>query len=253
MANVYRLDRGELRKPTKMSNGWMRIDGRITRTGVFTYRLPNGKVRRELRLPDEVFKQDAMQSFALVPVTDEHPPVMLDATNTKDFARGSVAGTLRKDGEFVAGELLITDADLIKKLEDGAAREISCGYNCDLEEVPGVTGDGQRYDAIQRNIRGNHVAIVPKGRAGPEARVRMDGAGVEVLDGDDDQLQDEDGKWSSGGGGGGGSKVKPGANLKTPDSRFQPRGKALGKAPVYGSKPKSGRATMNPRLPGSDS
>lgn len=216
MANVYRLDRGELQKPTKMSNGWMRIDGRITRTGVFTYRLPGGKVRRELRLPDEVFKTDAMQSFALVPVTDEHPPAMLDANNTKDYARGSVAGTLRKDGEFVAGELLITDAALIKKLEDGKAREISCGYNCDLDETPGVTSDGLRYDAIQRNIRGNHVAIVPKGRAGPEARVRMDGAGVEVLDGDDDQPRDEDGKWSSGGGGGGGGKSKPGATLKSP-------------------------------------
>lgn len=195
----------------------MRIDGRITRTGVFTYRLPGGKVRRELRLPDEVFKTDAMQSFALVPVTDEHPPAMLDAHNTKDYARGSVAGTLRKDGEFVAGELLITDAALIKKLEDGKAREISCGYNCDLDETPGVTSDGLRYDAIQRNIRGNHVAIVPKGRAGPEARVRMDGAGVEVLDGDDDQPRDEDGKWSSTGGGGGG-KSKPGATLKSPQA-----------------------------------
>lgn len=215
MANVYRLDRGELQKPTKMSNGWMRIDGRITRTGVFTYRLPGGKVRRELRLPDEVFKTDAMQSFALVPVTDEHPPAMLDAHNTKDYARGSVAGTLRKDGEFVAGELLITDAALIKKLEDGKAREISCGYNCDLDETPGVTSDGLRYDAIQRNIRGNHVAIVPKGRAGPEARVRMDGAGVEVIDGDPDQPRDEDGKWSGSGGGGGG-KSKPGASLKSP-------------------------------------
>ena len=90
-----------------------------------------------------------------------------------------MAGTLRKDGEFVAGELLVTDADLIKKLEDGAARELSCGYNCDLDEKPGVTADGLRYDAIQRNIRGNHVAVVPKGRAGPEARVRMDGAPVE--------------------------------------------------------------------------
>lgn len=197
---AYRIDRGNLSKPLKMANGWLRIDGRITRTGVFTYRNSDGSMRRELRLPEEVFKEDAMQSFALVPVTDEHPPGFLDAKNTREYARGSVAGTLRKDGEFIAGELLVTDADLIKKLEDGVARELSCGYNCDLDEKPGVTADGLRYDAIQRNIRGNHVAVVPKGRAGPEARVRMDGASVEVLDGDDDQPRDEQGQFSSGGG-----------------------------------------------------
>lgn len=208
---AYRIDRGNLSKPVKMSNGWLRIDGRLTRTGVFTYRNDDGTMRRELRLPEEVFKTDAMQSFALVPVTDEHPPGFLDAKNTREYARGSVAGTLRKDGEFIAGELLVTDADLIKKLEDGAARELSCGYNCDLDEKPGVTADGLRYDAIQRNIRGNHVAVVAKGRAGPEARVRMDGASVEVLDGDDDQPRDENGQWSSGGG-----SSKPSATLKTP-------------------------------------
>jgi len=222
---AYRIDRGNLSKPVKMSNGWLRIDGRITRTGVFTYRNSDGTMRRELRLPEEVFKSDAMQSFALVPVTDEHPPGFLDAKNTREYARGSVAGTLRKDGEFIAGELLVTDADLIKKLEDGAARELSCGYNCDLDEVPGVTSDGLRYDAIQRNIRGNHVAVVPKGRAGPEARVRMDGASVEVLDGDDDQPRDESGKWSSTGGGGGGAKAsKPSVTLKTPSLSACSRG-----------------------------
>lgn len=203
---AQRLDRGiALQKPTKLENGWMRIDGRITRTGIFTYRLPDGKLRRELRLPEEVFKTDAMQSFSLVPVTDEHPPAFLDATNTKEFARGSVAGTLRQDGQFIAGEMLVTDADLIAKLEKGKAREISCGYTCDLEESPGEL-NGERYDAIQRNIRGNHVAIVERGRAGPEARVRMDAA-VCTEDGDDDQPRDESGRWSSTGAASGKSSV----------------------------------------------
>lgn len=212
---AQRLDRGiALQKPTKLSNGWLRIDGRITRTGVFTYRLPDGKMRRELRLPEEVFKADAMQSFALVPVTDEHPPAFLDATNTKEYARGSVAGTLRQDGQFIAGEMLVTDADLIAKLEGGKAREISCGYTCDLEESPGEL-NGERYDAIQRNIRGNHVAIVERGRAGPEARVRMDAA-VCTADGDDDQPRDENGRWSSSGGGG---ASKPSVSLKSPSEK----------------------------------
>lgn len=191
--SVNRIDQGpELGRPVRLANGWLRVDGRLTRTGIFLYRKADGSIRRELRTDAEVFAPEAINSFGLVPVTDEHPPAFLDASNTKDHARGSIGESPRRDGKFIAAPLLVTDAELIAKLEDGTARELSCGYTCDLEETPGVTPDGHRYDAIQRNIRGNHVAIVPRGRAGPEARVRMDGADLPVLrieteteDGDD--------------------------------------------------------------------
>lgn len=191
---VLRIDRGAspLGKPQRLPNGWLRVDGRLTRTGIFVYRRADGSIRRELRTDAEVFAAEAVASFGSVPITDQHPPEFLNAENTRDHARGSIGETPRRDGEFLAAPLLVTDADLIAKLEAGAARELSCGYTCDLDETPGVTPDGQRYDAIQRNIRGNHVAVVPRGRAGPEARVRMDGAAVGVLriesetaDGDD--------------------------------------------------------------------
>jgi hypothetical protein len=68
---------------------------------------------------------------------------------------------------------VLTDAKAIEAVEKGDRRELSCGYVCDLEDAPG-TWNGQPYDVVQRNIRGNHVAIVDKGRAGPEVRVRLD-------------------------------------------------------------------------------
>lgn len=172
---VRRIDSGVLAKPQKQPNGWLRVDGYLTRTGVFTYGLPDGKVIREYRPPEEVFKADTMASFELVPVTDAHPPEFLTAENTTKYQRGAVSAP-KVDGDKVRGTLLVTDADLVKKLEDGDARQVSCGYLCDLEETPGITKEGLRYDAVQRNIRGNHVAIVPVGRAGPEVRVRMDAA-----------------------------------------------------------------------------
>jgi hypothetical protein len=76
---------------------------------------------------------------------------------------------------FVKATLMITDSDAIAAVERGDRREVSCGYTCELEHRPGEW-NGQRYDAIQRNIRGNHVAIVEKGRAGPEVRLRLDAA-----------------------------------------------------------------------------
>jgi hypothetical protein len=69
--------------------------------------------------------------------------------------------------------MLITDTKLIDKMERGDAGQVSCGYTCDVEFTAGEW-NGQKYDAIQKNIRGNHVAIVPKGRAGDGVRVRMD-------------------------------------------------------------------------------
>lgn len=179
---VHRFDRGELRKPVEMpGTGWLRVDGLLTRTGVFSYRRGDGSTLKELRLPEEVFHPEALSSFGMVPVTDEHPPEFLDSANAYAYARGTVGEEVKREGDFVRASLMVTDAQLAAKLKQGNARELSCGYTCDLEDAPGVTASGERYDAIQRRIRGNHVAIVPKGRAGPEARVRMDAAAGTML------------------------------------------------------------------------
>ena len=176
---AIRFDRGELAKPVKQPNGWLRVDGYLTRTGVFHYLQPDGTVRRELRPPDEVFKADSLATFAMVPVTDAHPPEMLTAENTKEYSRGAVSDKVQPDGDKVRASLMVTDAELIAKMEKRDAVEVSCGYLCDLEDSPGEW-QGQKYDAVQRNIRGNHVAIVERGRAGAEVRVRMDGSATLV-------------------------------------------------------------------------
>jgi hypothetical protein len=192
---AFRLDRGPATtgKPIRLDNGWLRAPATLTRIGVFDYRNADGSIRKELRLPDEVFKADALESFNLVPLTDDHPRAAkgLDGKNSGAFAVGAV-GNVRKDatGKFVEADLLVTDTNAVEKLEKGK-RELSCGYFCDTEEAPGVwvdpEGKEHRYDAIQRNIRGNHVAIVDKGRAGPEARVRLDHADAAVLVSDTEQ------------------------------------------------------------------
>lgn len=179
--SVQRFDRGELKKPVKTAEGWLRVDGFFTRAGVFNYINGDGSIRRELRLPDEVFKADALASFGMVPITDDHPPEFLTSDNAIYWSRGATGEQVVQDGDFVRGSLKIIEAGLIAKIEKGVARELSCGYTCDLEERPGVTADGQAFDVIQRNIRGNHLAIVPKGRAGPEARVRMDASSARMV------------------------------------------------------------------------
>lgn len=178
---VQRYDIGELKRPTRQLNGWLRVDGLLTRSGVFPYRNHDGSTRLEYRPADEVFKADSLESFALVPFTNDHPPAPLDATNTKEFAVGSIGENVRREGDHVRASILVTDEATASQMESGKVA-LSCGYSCDLDETPGEI-NGVRYDAVQRNIRGNHVALVDVARAGPTARVRMDaGDAVQVSD-----------------------------------------------------------------------
>jgi hypothetical protein len=148
---------------------------------VFEYKLPGGGVRRELRLPDEVFKQDSLDSYDGAPLTDDHPDCMVDSSTARAVARGTVTQSGRRDGDMVATSMLVTDADTIKKMKAGK-RELSVGYQVDLDETPGTHPEYGQYDAVQRNIVVNHLALVDVARAGREARVRLDAAEMVMAD-----------------------------------------------------------------------
>lgn len=173
--SVFRYDNGSLRAPERLADGRLRVDGYLTRSGVFTYRNADGTPRREYRPEVEVFKADSLSTFEDAIVTDDHPAEMVSATNARDVGVGFVSGAPRRDGDHVAARLVISDAATIAKVEAGKA-ELSCGYACDLDETPGTSPAGERYDAVQTNIRGNHVAIVHVARAGRSARMRVDAA-----------------------------------------------------------------------------
>lgn len=166
----YRVE--DLAPPSRTQEGWLRVAGRISRVGIQEYEDRNGKVHRELRLPEDVFNARSMGSFSGVPMTNSHPFELLDAASARQYSVGSVSMP-RASGDFLESDLLIWDGEAIKYAEAGRV-ELSCGYSCELEEVPGVHPTYGPYDAIQRKIVGNHVALVDEGRAGPEARIRLD-------------------------------------------------------------------------------
>ncbi len=172
---AFRIDRGTLRKAERLPDGRIRVDGHMTRSGVFEYRNPDGSMRREYRPPAEVFKADSLRTFADAPVTNDHPPEMINARNAREYTVGQLSGAPRQDDDHVAVTLVVNDADTIAQMESGKV-ELSAGYEVDLIEGSGTTPDGQKFDAVQTNIRGNHVAIVAAGRAGQTSRVRMDAA-----------------------------------------------------------------------------
>lgn len=179
---VKRYDRASINRARYDDNGYLLDTPTLTRTGVFSYRNPDGTVRREYRPPDEVFHADSLESYRAMPITKGHPG-MVNADNAAPHQIGTITSEGRKDaidGRNLVAEIVVHDPRVIK--QDGW-KDVSVGYRIDLDETPGVSPEGEPYDAVQRNIRVNHLAIVPKGRAG-NARLNLDSADAESVDTD---------------------------------------------------------------------
>lgn len=147
----------------------------VTNIGIFPYMLPDGTIRNELRLPEEVFDEASLETLKGKPLTDDHPDVAVDPDNVKELGVGAVGTEPFHDDQCVYAPLTIQRRSAIDAAK-GGKRALSCGYTCELEFTSGVKW-GQKYDAIQRKIRYNHVALVDAGRAGEDAVLRMDSAG----------------------------------------------------------------------------
>lgn len=176
---------------TRTTEGFLMGRAIVTSIGVFTYQYADGSVIRELRLPEEVFSPESLETMKLKPVTNEHPDFLVtpenqqelqvgslgsDVTTTTQIRDGSGWTDLEKitDGIHVAIDMTINRADAIEDVLNGR-RALSMGYTCEIEEASGVYM-GVEYDCIQRKIRYNHCAIVDAARMGDAAQIHLDGA-----------------------------------------------------------------------------
>lgn len=176
---VQLTDRVSIIDKGRSSDGFLKVRARSARAGVYDYLGaeidPQGKkfkpadTVKVYRPAEEVFDRASLASFVAKPITDDHPSTAVDASNWRDLARGAIFGAV-KDGDYVGFDLAFMDAATIDAIDKGK-HELSNGYSCDLSIEDGVAPDGTAYQAVQRNIRGNHCALVDRGRAGPECRV----------------------------------------------------------------------------------
>jgi hypothetical protein len=167
MTTVNRYDYATI-QATKTDEGFLVDSPIVARIGIQEYLNADGSTRRELRLPEEVFNADSLASMRGKPISVDHPKS--GKITSKDAHRVTVGTVLsggRQDGDNVITDITIHSPDAM-----GDRRELSLGYSAKLDETPG-TWNGQHYDAIQREIRINHLSIVKKGRAGV-ARLNMD-------------------------------------------------------------------------------
>lgn len=155
-------------------DGFLRVRARLARTGIQIYNrdeIPGGtrQPMRVYRPAEEVFSTEALASLALVPVTIGHPMEFVTANDPSEVV-GYTGDTITQDGDYVAANIIITHPRG-RAVIDRGVKELSVGYSSEIEIASGLTPDGEPFDAVMRNIRANHVAIVERGRCGAGCRI----------------------------------------------------------------------------------
>ena len=169
LQRVTRLDSIKVDETYYTSEGFLIDHPIVTTVGIFEYMNPDGSIRRELRLPEEVFAPESLASYKGKPIIVTHRAGRVTTDNVEKETIGTILSEASKDGENVRVEIVIHNTDALKT----GLRELSLGYDLDLDETTGEW-NGQPYDAIQRNIRVNHLALVSAARAGEQARLNID-------------------------------------------------------------------------------
>lgn len=171
LRKVERLDSIQLDGTYFTDEGYLIDHPIVTSIGIFEYANPDGSIRRELRLPEEVFAKESLDSYKGKPIIITHDAGMVTNENVDDEIIGTILSPGYQDGEHVRAEIVIHNTNALKECE---LRELSLGYSLESEDSPGEW-EGKPYDCIQRNIRINHLALVQNARAGESARLNVDG------------------------------------------------------------------------------
>jgi uncharacterized protein len=179
MALCDAIELDDAAKVRFIDGGYMAAMPRIARTGIQIYKgsevgRPDVDKVRVYRPEIEVFNKDTIHSYTHLPVTCEHPGEMVDAKNWSKYAKGDTGDEVLRDGNSVRVPMMLRDHDTIQAYKQDGKNQLSVGYTCDLEWKDGKTADGEAYDAIQHNIRANHLAVVAAARGGPELKLGDD-------------------------------------------------------------------------------
>lgn len=177
--DASQFEQGKLRRT---SDGYAVMDCAVARSGIqeylaaemgpsFSDRDPSSVVR-VYRPPEVIFSDASLRSYAHKPLTNDHPHEGVSAKNWKKVSIGWTGDEAYQDTDKIRVRvpMLMADADAIADVEAGKV-EWSAGYSVAFDVASGTTPDGQTYDAIVTGQKINHIALVDKGRAGPDCRI----------------------------------------------------------------------------------
>jgi len=209
---MFFFDRASFSTRKLTDEGFLFAKANIGRPGVQTYHkgidfvdsdlpdkmkmLPFGSPIKALRPENEVFKPESIKSFEFKPVTNNHPTSkVVDASNVKHYQVG-FSQRVERVGDVLEASVLVQDKSTINDIQTGK-EQISPGYDAKVDFTPGIDAKYGPYDVVFRDIKGNHIAIVDKARAGNTFRLQdrqPEGANemkIRVVDGKQIELNDD--------------------------------------------------------------
>ena len=168
-------------------NGYMHVDrSPILRTGILEYYgselLPKDEEDNftadsidGFKIdPDKVYKvyiseeelRKAADSFQLLPITDDHTWLGDEGKDAKDYQQGSTGENAYVEDGFLYVPLKFTGKEIVEEVENHEKEELSASYYNRF-----IKSDNPDYDFLAVDIKGNHLALVDKGRCGSAVRV----------------------------------------------------------------------------------
>ncbi len=167
------------KKEEDVNGFWLIPDNPMTKIGVFPYlgrqispELEPDRIYQVLRPKEELTRPETLKSLKLIPLINNHTMIGTQA-GMKPAEEVGVEGTTGTNVK-VSGHLITNDlkcyTENIKELISSGKKDLSMGYRCRYELTEGEF-EGQHYDAIQRDIIFNHIALVDEGRMGSDVRV----------------------------------------------------------------------------------
>lgn len=173
-------------KVRSTDDGYLVAQARVARTGVQMYTgdelgILGKPVVRVYRPESEVFAPESISSYAHRPVTLGHPKDGVNSKNWRQLSVGQTGGEVVRDGDYVQVPMVLMDQKAIDAYSRGV-RELSMGYSCSIELQDGFTPSGEAYDAVMRDLRMNHLAVVAQARGGSELKLGDETNGDESMD-----------------------------------------------------------------------
>ena len=180
-------------------NGAMIAPATIARTGVMEYSagqlgklfadMPPSSIIKVMTREEDLFHEDSLESYRSAPITIGHPKEDVTIENAAELQHGNLDGIPMRDGDHLTGQIVLSTAKAIDLVEAGV-EQLSSGHDARLVRLSDEDAERLGYHAYKTNIRCNHIAIVPRGRAG-SARI-ADNA-EEVVEGvvDNAELKDD--------------------------------------------------------------
>ncbi|WP_026702854.1 DUF2213 domain-containing protein [Salibacterium aidingense] len=200
---TQRYDRSFVLDYEETDEGYLTVRAVVTKPGVYPYQRGDGSVQYELKHLEDIYSDRTVMSCNAKPITDDHPREPVNLKNVKVHGRGFSHSDAQVKNNGVMVTFTVFDEDLIRKIREEDKREISLGFETELVAEDGEY-NGQRYQYRQTQVDVNHIAIVDKGRVGPEAAIRGDSDAWQI---DSNQKQN-----------GGGSTM---AKLKIDEQEFE--------------------------------